>query len=214
MSMTTIRVLMEKIIDMPVVFLLLTVLVFGIMVVCIAAAAYLIACARSKRTEMAGIMRVGVELNSWCGEAKDDPCQGTVRLRYGEFWVSMKDPDNVKENRLDKKLDWKEQAFCRKYAVSLLLERFTSAYEGAGFQDDPSAKLLTRLLKQEGFCRALGKCRYQNAKKGLTVTDASVWKQGSDKKIVSVCQEIDGTAFYEATGCEARTICVTLEYRE
>ena len=214
MSMTTIRVLMEKIIDMPVVFLLLTVLVFGIMVVCIATAAYFIACARSKSTEMTGIMRVGVELNSWCGKEKEDPCQDTVRLDYGKFWVSMKDPANEVKNRLDKNLDWKEQAFCRQYEVRILLSRFLAAYKKAGFHADPSADLLEGLLEQENFCRALGKCSYQNAKKGLTVTGNSAWKQDPNKRKVSVCQKIDGTAFYEATGCEARTICVTLEYQE
>lgn len=209
MGMMMVRVTMEKIIDMPLVFLLVTVLLFCIVVAIIGTIVYFIACAQSKKTEMTGIMHVGVELNSWYDDSR---CKDAVALQLGDFWVGMKDPVSVTENRLDKKLDWKEQAFCRQYAVSLLLARFLAAYKSAGFAEDPSAQLLERLLEQERFCRSLGKCTFKNTKKGLAVTDSFACKKHPSKEKVYVYQEIDGTAFRDATGCAVETICVTLEY--
>lgn len=216
MGMTMVRATMEKVIDMPIVFLLATVMTFLVVIAIIAAIGYAIACAESKKTEMTGIMRVGVELNSWHDDSR---CKNTTVLHYGEFWISMKDPVALTENRLDAKLNWKEKAFCRQYEVSLLLQRFLMAYHGAGFVDDPSAQLLDCLLKKESFCRALGKCSYKNDKKGLAVTDAFAYKKHPNGKKVSVYNygEIDGEAakaFGDATGCAVETICITLEYQK
>lgn len=213
MGTTMIRATMEKVIDMPVVFLLVTIMVFCVAIAVIGAIVYAVACAYNKDTEMTGIMRVGVKLNTWYDDSRR---KDTTALDYGDFWISMKDPDTVLENRLDAKLNWKEKAFSRQYEVSLILNRFLAAYEGAGFGDDPSAILLKGLLKKESFCRALGKCSCRNTKKGLVVSDSYACKKESGNK-VSVFHEIDssdGNAFHAATGCAAETICVTLEYQK
>ena len=213
MGTTMLWATMEELIDIPVAFLLVTVLVFLVIIAVIGAIVYAISCRSSKGTEMTGIMRVGVTLNAWFDS---DKCKDTVPLDYGTFWISMKDPDTLMGKRLDAKLDWKEKAFPRRYEVSLLLKRFLTAYEGAELGADPSAELLKRLLDKESFCLELGKCSYKNAKKGLAVTGASACKRENKGK-AAVYHEItdtDAAAFLAETGCEAKTIRVTLEYRK
>ena len=121
MSTMTIRMTMEKIIDMPIIFVLVTVILFLVVVAVITAVGYTIACAQSKKTEMTGIMRVGVTLNDWydASQYKD-----VSVLHYGDFWIGMKDPETVDGERLDAALNWKEKAFCRQYKVCLMLKRF------------------------------------------------------------------------------------------
>lgn len=213
MGTTMIRATMEKLIDIPVAFLLVTILVFFVFIVVIGAIVYFISCGNSKGTEMTGIMRVGVKLNAWYDS---DKCKGTVPLDYGTFWISMKDPDTLMGKRLDGKLDWKEKAFPRRYEVSLLLKRFLTAYEGAELGDDPSAELLKQLLDKESFCLELGKCSYKSGKKGLTVTGAYAYKkENGDKAVIyHELSDTDTAAFLNETGCAAKTICVTLDYRK
>lgn len=202
---------MEKLIDVPAAFLLVTVLVFLAVVAAIAAVSYSVACTQSKKTEMGGIMQVGVCLNRWLDDSK---CKDITTLDFGKFWVSMKDPDMVSGKRLNPELNWKERAFSRKYDVSILLRRFLAAYKSAGLADDPSAGLLERLLNDEKFCSAMGKCSYRSDKKGLMVVDAYASKKEANRNRVSVYYAIDGSAYASATGCDAQTICVTLEYRK
>jgi len=233
-GMTTIRATMEKVIDMPMTFLLVTVLVFCAVIAIIGVIIYVVACAKSKQTEMTGIMRVGVELNTWLD---DSQCKGMTALKYGDFWISMIDPAAGTGNRLNGKLNWKEKALYRQYPVSIFLERFLAAYKSAGLIEDPSAKLLESLLKQERFCKALGKCSYVaqlweglleqksfgralgklkfiKNRMGLSVTDSFAYKKEPDKKNkISVYCKIDGGTFRAETGCDAETICVTLEYQ-
>lgn len=207
---TTIRVTMEKLIDMPLLFLLVTLLVFLVVIAVIAAISYVIACTKSKRTEMTGIMNVQVSLNDWCDDTR---CQGLDSLKLGAFWFSMRDPIHVTEDRLDRTLTWYEKAFYRQYDVSLFLKRFLVAFEKAGFAEDASAKLLKSLVKDDRFCMELGKCRYLGGKKGLLVKEASAFKKGTEKEKVSVYHEIADNDFVAETGCDVQSICITLEYR-
>lgn len=210
MGMTMIRVTMEKIIEIPILFLLVTMLCFLAVMAIIAAISYVVACARSKRTEMTGIIKVRVALNEW---SDNTLVKDLDSLKLGEFWFSMKDPIHVTENRLDRTLTWYEKAFCRQYDVSLFLKRFLVAYEKAGFAEDASAKLLKALAENDRFCMELGKCRYLSRKKGLLVKDASVFTKGTEKEKVSVYHEIADNEFAAETGCDVRSIGITLEYR-
>lgn len=223
MNLTGIQILMEKIVEMRLVFLLLTLLVFAVVMALIAAITYAVACATSKGTEMTGIMRISVTLNRW---PDDSRCKDSRTLHLGDFWVSMKDPVNVnipEKDRLDRKRFWNEKPLRRRYPVSMLLNRFLEAYKGAGFGEDASAKLLSGLLEKEKFCRSLGYCSYYNGKKGLCVADAWEFRKEANKDKVVVYQQLDNTdfdtsalsaAFGAETLCEAETISVALEYRK
>lgn len=223
MNLTGIQTLMEKIVEMRLVFLLLALLVFTIVMALIAAFTYAVACTTSKGTEMTGIMRISVTLNQW----PDDSRYKDIRpLRLGDFWVGMKDPVNAnipEKDRLDRKRFWNEKPLRRRYPVSQLLERFLEAYKGAGFGEDASAKLLAGLLEKEKFCRSLGYCSFYNGKKGLCVADAWEFRKEPNKDKVVVYQQLDiadfdtgalSTAFGDETLCDAQTICVALEYRK
>ncbi len=223
MNLTGIQILMEKIVEMRLVFLLLTLLVFCVIMALIAVISYSVACTKSKGTEMTGIMRVSVTLNRW---PDDSCCKDSRTLHLGDFWVSMKDPVNVnipEKDRLNRKLFWNEKPLRRRYPVSLLLNRFLEAYKGAGFEEDASAKLLSGLLEKEKFCRSLGYCSYYDGKKGLCVADAWVFRKETNKDKAVVYQQLDNAdfdtvalsnAFGAETLCDAETICVTLEYRK
>lgn len=200
---------MEKLIDMPAVFLLVTVLVFLAVVAALAAGSYVLACSMSKRTEMNGFMRVGVSLNRWI----ENKTEG-IPLEYGAFWISMEDipegdSEKTRKTRLAPPLDWMGRMLPRHYAVSALAWRFLKAYQGAGLGDDPSAKLLQQLLEDADFCADLGQCCQLSAKTGLTVTGARESRKHAQGNQVSVYCQID----QEFLNCAVKTICVTLEYR-
>lgn len=223
MNLTGIQIMMEKIVEKRFLFLLLTLLVFAVVMAAIVAISYYVACAKSKGTEMTGIMRVSVSLNRW---PDADRYEGVQPLHMGDFWISMKDPVNVnipEKDRLDRKRFWNEKPLRYRYPVSQLLYRFLVAYKGAGFGEDASAKLLSGLLEKEKFCKSLGYCSYYNGEKGLCIADDANFDKQANKDKVVVYQQLD-IADFETTKlcddfgtetlCDAKTICIALEYRK
>ena len=175
---------------------------------------YFTACKKNKLTQMSGLIQVGITLNEWLEEDQQD--EACAKLVLAEYLVSMKDPEAIKENRLDPRLNLLEQAYCRQYAIGELLRRFTENYDCAGMHGDPACRLLLDLLKDPVFCMELGSIRRKNAKLGLQVlqnNNAGQDKQNSDKAFVFARIPEDVAANYQAaTGCPARTLCITMQY--
>mgnify|MGYP004605391991 FL=1 len=215
MNMTVIRMSMEKIIDPPASFLLLTFAMYLLVDVLIAAICYAIACMWSQKTEMTGTVRVGLFLNNWFEEGI---LQDAPEMGYGSFCIPM-GPAGV-DGKMRTGLTWKEKAMFRRYRVSAILERYLIALKAAGLGADPSAKLLEELLQRDAFCDALGSFCFRSSKKGLTVIDAPDVRRGTDRKKVCVYCKLDGgsfetakISFTNATECSVQTICVSLEYQ-
>lgn len=202
MNMTAIRATMEKVVDMPALFLLLTLLVFAILGLLVGVVVYFVACGKNKGTEMNGIMRVTVER---CRLAANGSGEVESTVRFGTFGISMKDPQSVRGQRLDESPNWKRKPFCREYPVGLLLNRFLWAYQGAGLGEDSSAKELEALADSESFCRNLGKCRYRNRRKGLMVSDAQWQPVGNTRNKVRIRAK---------TNSQTEYLYMTLEYQE
>lgn len=216
MSITAIRMTMEKIIDKPVTFLLLTIGIYLIVLALIAVVGYVIACTRNAKTEMTGVMRVSITLNTWF---ESGLLQDAVEMDYGSIWIPMKQPAGA-DGQVLTELNWKEKAICRRYKVSTMLRRYLTAFKAAGLGEDPSARLLEELLGKETFCDALGDFCYRSRKRGLIVTGTPDAKRGSDKKKARVYCKLDGSSFdvatnayKNATDCDVQTICVSLEYQ-
>ncbi|HBK26504.1 MAG TPA: hypothetical protein DDY90_07295 [Clostridiales bacterium] len=214
--MEAIRRTMETIIDKPVTFLFLTVGVYLIVLALIAVAGYVIACTQNAKTEMTGTMRVGISLNMWF---ESGLLQDGVEMEYGSLWIPMKQPTGA-DGLAPAELNWKEKAACRRYKVSTMLRRYLTAFKATGLCEDPSARLLEKLLEKDAFCDALGSFCFRGSKSGLTVVGTPDAKRGSDKKKVRVYCKLDGsafeavkTAYRNATECDVQTICVSLEYQ-
>ena len=187
--------------------------IFLTIVVISAITAYLIACGKNKNTQMTGLIQVAVALNEWPESETAGDCP---RLVFGEYLISMKDPDAVKEDRLDPRLTGMQQAYCRKSWVGELLRRFHANFESCGMQGDAGCRLLQDLLKDNNFCVSLGQLYRTNSKKGLRVARAA--KSAQDKLNLDkvsvyarIPEEIANT-YRAATGCDAQMLCITMEY--
>ena len=178
MSITAIRMTMEKIIDKPVTFLLLTIGIYLIVLALIAVVGYVIACTRNAKTEMTGVMRVSITLNTWF---ESGLLQDAVEMDYGSIWIPMKQPAGA-DGQVLTELNWKEKAICRRYKVSTMLRRYLTAFKAAGLGEDPSARLLEELLGKETFCDALGDFCYRSSKRGLIVTGTPDAKRAATRK--------------------------------
>jgi len=187
--------------------------IFIVIVAAGAAASYAIACGINKKTELTGMVQMGVSLNEWPSNAHDT--EGT-RLNLGEFIISMRDPESVTKDRLDPKLTFMQKAYCRRYWVGDLLQRYYENYCSAGLKDDPSGILLRELLKETGFCIELGRIFRRSRKKGLQVYRCECWEQ--DKKNinkVSIYLDIPESladTYWATAGCKAKKFCITLRY--
>lgn len=213
MNMNLIRSYVESAVDTPILFFGYVMCVFLILVAVGCLITYWAACAVNQKTQMTELMQVSVALNRWPEGADGD---GSTMLSLGSYLICMQDPAGIGKNRLDPKLSGLALANCRQYRVSVLLNRFHSAFNGAGFLMDPASRLLDTLLYDEHFCEQLGWISRKNARKGLRVQTAGVSrKEGSSEDKVSVYYEIPGNLaahFESETHCNARTLCVTLEY--
>lgn len=175
---------------------------------------YIVACIVNLTTKMGGLMKVSVDLNVWPEDTAEADCP---RLSYGTFLICMQDPSEIIEDRLDPKPTLLTAAVCRRYAVSRLLQRFTAALEGAGFREDPSCRLLQRLLDIPDFCSSLGVVFRRNAKKGLQAWTVLSKKEESNPGKLAVYHKVPealGEDFCAATGCRVKMICITMEYGE
>lgn len=188
-------------------------LVFALIIFISAAVIYAMACAKNKATQMTGLIQVRVSLNEWPDNTPHDACP---RLVFGDYLISMKDPSGIQNDRLDPHLTGLKKASCREYAVGTLLQRFYANYESAGMYADPSGRLLRELLKDNNFCRELGSISRKNDKKGLRASPGvDCKKDGKDLDKLSVYLEVPedcASTFRAATNCEAKMLCITMQY--
>lgn len=200
--------------ESPLLLLLCTLCLFLLIVLVCAAITYVIASRVNQGTAMTGLMEVGVELNVWPDDKSEKNCP---KLNYGTYLVSMQDPAQIQEMRLDPHLNWFQKALRRQYAVSALLERFYRSYESAGFGDDPSCVLLYQLLDAVHFCHTLGTVSRPKSKTGLTVRGQAVcWKDPKNPDKLRLFMDVPESiadAFARSTSCNLKKICITLEYR-
>ncbi len=213
MDFESISFAMGQIFRNPVLFLGYTVAAFLIVASVFGTVAYTVSCTVNKKTEMKNFMRVNLALNVWPTEGDHAK---TPKLDYGEFMIPMQDPADKKENRLDPPLNWVEKALCRKYSVGILLERFSAAFDRAGFYRDPSSRLLKTLLEDDNFCNGLGTISRRNDKKGLSHQGKSEHKKEEHNidqiRIYQDLSKDPAEIFQSATGCEVKNLCITLEY--
>lgn len=213
MDMEMIRMTVEKSMDKPQIFLAYVTLVFAVVVLIGGIIVYLTACVIQKKTQMTGLVRMRVTLNRWPDDTKESQ---SPMLYFGSYLIGMQDPEKIVKNRLDPKLTGLDAAQCRRYSVSLLLERFRSAFDNAGFAGDPASELLDRMLYDESFCEHLGQISRKSAGRGLTVhADAATKREGSSRDNVSIFYTIPGNlveSFERELHCDAKMLCVTLEY--
>ncbi len=173
-------------------------------------------------TALRGLVKVGVTLNEWSSAHDAQRPQEQPRMRLGEFYFSMKDPDSITEERLDQRPKLLEMIHARRYNVSRLLLRFQQAYSGAGFQYDPSNDLLKRLLESEDMCTRMGQMVGLRGGKGFKMQknrhDSGTTIDGNGQK-KSICMELDS----RFTGnfvknisrditYDIKNLCITIEY--
>lgn len=199
--------------ETPLLLLLCTLGLFLFIVLVCAATVYIIASRVNRNTTMTGLMKVSVALNVWPDEKAEKNCP---KLNFGTYLVSMQDPAQISEMRLDPRLNWFQKAFRRQYAVSALLERFCRSYESAGFGDDPSCAMLYQLLDAGFFCHSLGTVSRSSSKAGLVFHGQAVCKKdpkNTDKlELFLDIPESIGDAFNRSTSCDLKKVCITLEY--
>lgn len=190
--------------------------IFLLIIVIGALIIYFAACSKNRNTEMPGLVKVGLSLNEWPDDGITMPGEGCTKLVFGEYLVSMHDPQEIQADRLDPRVSGLKKAYCRQYSVGALFRRFATNYLSAGMAADASGRLLHELLKDTVFCDDLGMIYRKNVKKGLRVNGINVWIQ--DKKYLDkvsvytpVPEEI-ASSYAAATGCEAKMLCITLRY--
>lgn len=197
----------------PVLLFLLISAGFVLLTLLVGLIAYYVACAVNKRTEMTGLVTVGLTLNDW---PEDTGHEQSTKLSCGEFLVSMQDSDQVITDRLDAKPKWYQKAACRQYEVRLLLSRFCAEFEAAGFVEDPVVLLLNMLLRDDVFYNRLGTISRRNAGTGLQHRgEAEHRANGSNPDKIAVYLDIPegkGNVYTERTQCNVKNLCITLEY--
>lgn len=222
MGMNNVIVALEAATDNPLLFVLYTAMLFALMSLVIAVAAYFVMCRLNRQTELTGVMRVGVVLNQAgidkdSGKADEKLTSAYAKLDYGEYLVGMEDSEE--KYVMNPKRSWLKQADVRRYPVEAFLGRFYLAFSGAGFGDDePAALLLKTLLRDDIFCAELGKVYRRSGKKGLKGYGLSIRsKDGKNPDKLSVYAAVpNGIAelFKEETACTVETICVVMEYTD
>ena len=186
--------------------------VFGVIVFVGWLISHMIACAKYKRTEMNGMIRVGITLNDW---PENPPANAAPRLSYGTVLINMHDPATVRKGRLDPALNWREKASCREYEVIRLLERYCSTMENSCLQFDPGVLLLQRMLAGN-HCTGLGRICVPSVRKGLEIRATTEKKQDKKNKnrlmVYKAIPDMLAQEFCNFTQCEAQNLCITLEY--
>ena len=173
-------------------------------------------------TALHGLVKVGVTLNEWSSAHDAQRPQEQPRMRLGEFYISMKDPDGITEERLDQRPKMLEMIQARRYSVSRLLLRFQQAYSGAGLQFDPSNDLLKQLLESEDMCEKMGQMIGLRGGKGFKLQKPrhtpGVAVDGNRQK-QSVYIELDSRftgGFVKNISrditYEIKNLCITIEY--
>lgn len=173
-------------------------------------------------TALRGMVKVGVTLNEWSSAHDAQRPQEQPRMQLGEFYFSMKDPDDITEERLDQRPKMLEKMQARRYSVSRLLLRFQQAYSGAGLQFDPSNDLLKQLLESEDMCEKMGYMVGQRGGKGFKLQKprhtSGVTVDGKRQK-QTVCMELDSRftgGFVKNISrditYEIKNLCITIEY--
>lgn len=199
----------------------LTLVALGVLVLVIligSVAAYFIACALSKGTDMKGTMGIGVSLNEWpTGVSNED-----IRLNGVTFQIPMDDPRDPSQEELrylfSPGRSGLEQACVRCYPMEVFLHRYRLAFQNAGNPEDPFCELLKDLERNGAFCSGLGRLYRSNGKKGVRVLDnGSFSKTDGKPDCITVYAPIPQAAeqkFHAATGCTAKNICFTMNYHD
>lgn len=181
-------------------------------------AAYIIACARSKGTDIKGTMIMDVSLNKWPGHiSKED-----IRLNGVTFQISMDDPRDPSQGELhylfSPAQSGLDQARTRCYPMEVFLHRYRLAFQNAGNREDPFCVLLEDLEKNGAFCTGLGRLYRSNAKKGVRILDnGSFHKVAGKPDCITIYASIPENVeqkFLAATGCTAKNICFTMNYHD
>ena len=197
----------------PTLLFLLTVLVFFILLIIGGFIFHAITCVVNGKTAMNGVMKMSVSLNSMPQNGE----QILPGLECGEYLIGMADLEEMTTDLFFPLLGWREQAELRRYPVSVFLSRFLRAAQNSMGRDDPLCLLLRDLLKRGGFCGELGSISRRNGSKGLRTTAASYEKDKNNRdklKIYGTIPENCGDVFRQNTQCEAKNMCITLEYLE
>ncbi len=197
----------------PTMLFLYTAMIFLAAALVLSVVAYIVSCIVNKTTQMTGQIQVGVTLNLW---PEDGDHGNTPKLDYGKYIINMQDPPEVKMGRLDPALNWMEKALPRQYSVAIMLRRFKSAFDLAGFFEDPSSDLLRLLLEDDIFCASLGRISRRSSKRGIAHQGfAASKKAGVD--IVSIYLDLPGDAvamFLKDASCTVENMCITLNYNQ
>lgn len=213
MDMNMIHTLLADAMRTPLIFLMYVALGFAVVVLIGCVILYCVFCAVNKKTAMTGLMQVSVAVN----RLPDDTAETkSPMLNMGTYYIGMQDPAKIRKKRLDPKLYGLRAAQCRRYSISALLERFRIAFDAAGFSGDPASDLLQSLLHDDIFCQELGQISRKNARRGLEAHTAAFSKyEGKTKDSISIFYTIpekNSADFCNALGCDAKTLCITLDY--
>lgn len=218
MEMKRVIAQLEAATDQPLLILLYTVIAFALIVLVVAAGTYAVMCVLKKKTQMTGVMRIGIALNQK-GVNEKQKVDVTVssslgRLDYGEYLVSMAGCPEM-----NPRLDWLKRADTRRYPVAAFLKSFDRSFTDAGFGDDePAGALLKALLKDDIFCAELGTVSRRSRRRGLAGAGAAFVKDQTNGDRLEVHAKLPNriaeTFEKSSGGCKAETIGISLEYMD